>query len=111
MMLTDYPAKTCELDRLVTQPKLIAKAVSGDKTEQRRNGLYGYPGERFSLNGINFEITAVCQQPLGDMTEADARAEGFDNLNEYQHLILRMHPGMQWQPDALVWLHQFRRLD
>lgn len=107
---TALPAKNCELDRLVTQPKLIGLAISGDKTQQRRNGIYGYPGERFTLNGIDFEITDLRQQALGEMTEADAKAEGFSNLDDYQQLILRMHPGMQWQPDALVWLHQFRRL-
>lgn len=111
MAVTEYPAKTCELDRLVTQPKLIALTLNGDKTQQRRNGIYGYPGERFKLDGIDFEITGVSRQSLGEMTEADAKAEGFTNLNEYQQSILRMHPGMQWQPDALVWLHQFRRID
>lgn len=111
MTTTDYPAKTCELDRLVTQPKLIALAIKGDKTQQRRNGIYGYPGEHFMLDGIDFEITDVSRQTLGDMTEADAKTEGFTSLSEYQQLILRMHPGMQWQPDAKVWLHQFRRID
>jgi hypothetical protein len=111
MTTTAYPAKTCELDRLVTQPKLIALAINGDKTQQRRNGIYGYPGERFKLDGIDFEITNVSRQTLGEMTEADAKAEGFDSLNEYQQLILRMHQGMQWQPDAKVWLHQFHRVD
>lgn len=110
MLKSDYPAKTCELDRLVTQPRLIALAINGEKTQQRRNGIYGYPGERFTLDGIAFEITGVSRQALGDMTEADAKAEGFSGLSDYQQLILRMHPGMQWQPDALVWLHQFRRL-
>ncbi len=111
MAVSELPAKTCELDRLVTQPKLIALAIKGDKTQQRRNGIYGYPGERFKLDGIEFEITTVSRQTLGDITEADAKAEGFDSLNDYQQLILRMHPGMQWQPDAQVWLHQFRRVD
>lgn len=110
MLTTDYPAKTCELDRLITQPRLIALAIKGEKTQQRRNGLYGYPGEQFLLDGIAFEITDVSRQRLGAMTEADAQAEGFANLSDYQQLILRMHPGMQWQPDALVWLHQFRRV-
>lgn len=110
MTVTDYPARTCQLDRLVTQPKLIALAISGLKTEQRRNGIYGYPGEHFKLDDTDFEITGVSRQRLGDMTESDAKAEGFANLSDYQRLILRMHPGMQWQPDALVWLHQFRRL-
>ena len=111
MPATEFPAKTCGLDRLVTQPALIARAISGDKTQQRRNGIYGYPGERFMLDGIYFEITAVSRQALGSMTDADAKAEGFANLIDYQQLILRMHPGMQWQPDALVWLHQFQSLD
>ncbi len=111
MTVNEFPAKTCELDRLVTQPKLIALAIKGDKTQQRRNGIYGYPGERFQLDGIDFEITTVSRQALGDMTDADARAEGFTSFSDYQQLILRMHPGMQWQPDALVWLHQFRRLN
>lgn len=111
MVITEYPAKTCELDRLVTQPRLIALAINGDKTQQRRNGIYGYPGEHFKLDGIDFEITNVSHQKLGNMTESDAKAEGFANLNDYQQLILRMHPGMQWQPDALVWLHMFRRID
>jgi len=111
MAVSEFPAKTCELDRLVTQQKLIASAIKGDKTQQRRNGIYGYPGERFKLDGIDFEITIVSRQTLGDITEADAKAEGFNSLTEYQQLILRMHPGMQWQPDARVWLHQFRRVD
>lgn len=111
MTTTEYPAKTCELDRLVTQSKLIALAIKGDKTQQRRNGLYGYPGERFKLDGIDFEIISISRQTLGEMTEFDAKAEGFTSLSEYQQLILRMHPGMQWQPDAQVWLHQFHRIN
>jgi len=47
--MNDYPEKTCEIDRLVTHPKLVAKALRGEKTQQRRAGVYGYPGETFEL--------------------------------------------------------------
>lgn len=110
MVTSIDPVKTCELNRLVTQPKLITLAINGTKTQQRRNGIYAYPGERFKLEGIAFKITGVSRQALGNMTEDDAKAESFTSLSDYQQLILRMHPGMQRQPDTLVWLHQFRRL-
>ena len=45
--MTEYPEKTCEIDRLVTREKLVAAAVQGRKTQQRRDGIYGYPGETF----------------------------------------------------------------
>ena len=44
-----YPKKTCSIDRLVTHPKLVAAAKAGMKTQQRRDGVYGLPGETFDL--------------------------------------------------------------
>jgi len=45
-----YPEKTCSIDRLVTHPKLVAAALSGTKTQQRRaacirgwNGTTSFP--------------------------------------------------------------------
>ncbi|TPQ24671.1 ASCH domain-containing protein [Methylomonas sp. EFPC3] len=105
----DYPEKTCDIDRLVRHPKLVAAALAGEKTQQRRDGLYAYPGERFILEGVEFEVTEVERQRIGDMTDADARAEGYPNLAMYKDLILRMHSGMEWNEDGLVWLHCFKR--
>ncbi|MDP3904067.1 MAG: ASCH domain-containing protein, partial [Methylococcaceae bacterium] len=45
--MTTLPPKTCSVDRLVTHPKLVAAALAGSKTQQRRDGVYGYPGEEF----------------------------------------------------------------
>lgn len=104
-----YPEKTCDLDHLIRQPKLIQAAVSGVKTQQRRDGLYAYPGEIFTLEGVEFEITSIERQKLGDMTDVDARAEGYPDLATYKDIILRMHANMQWDEDSLVWLHCFKR--
>jgi len=108
-MNANYPAKTCEITRLVTHPKLVAATIEGSKTQQRRDGLYAYPNETFELEGITFVVTTVERQRLGDMTDADAQAEGYPNLEMYKQIILKMHASMTWDEDGLVWVHSFKR--
>jgi hypothetical protein len=110
-MNIDYPEKTCAIDRLVRHPKLVAAAIAGTKTQQRRDGLYAYPNETFELEGVSFIITTVERQRLGDMTDADAKAEGYPSLEMYKQLILQMHANMTWDDEGLVWLHSFKRND
>jgi hypothetical protein len=106
---TNYPEKTCEIDRLVTHPKLVEAALSGQKTQQRRDGVYAYPGETFELEGVQFTVTALDRQTLGEMSDADAQAEGYPNMDAYKGLILRMHQGMEWDESHLVWVHKFEK--
>lgn len=106
-----YPKKTCEIDRLVTNDRMVASVLAGQKVQQRRNGVYAYPGERFSLNGQAFEVTRLEHQRLGDMTEADAVKEGFGDLESYRQIILHMHAGMSWDVDHKVWLHEFQKCE
>ncbi|MCX7087224.1 MAG: ASCH domain-containing protein [Methylococcales bacterium] len=110
-MSTDYPEKTCTTDRLVRHPKLVAAAIAGTKTQQRRDGIYAYPNETFELEGIPFIVTAVERQRLGDMSDADAQAEGYPSLDMYKQIILQMHANMTWDDEGLVWLHVFKRND
>ncbi len=105
----NYPEKTCTIDRLIRHPKLIEAAIAGRKTEQRRDGLYAYPGERFSLGNATFVVEDVFRQRLGEMTDEDARAEGFSNLEAYKAFVLSLHPGMRWRDEGLVWVHRFRK--
>jgi len=111
IVMTDYPEKTCDIDRLVRQPKLVEAALSGKKTQQRRDGVYAYPGETFELEGVFFTVTSLERQSLGEMTDADANAEGYPSLEMYKGLILKMHAGMTWDADSLVWVHSFKRDD
>lgn len=106
---SDCPKRTCSVDRLVRHKRLVEAALRGDKTEQRRDGVYGYPGETFELEGERFEMVGLSHERLGDMTLADARAEGYESLDAYRDLILRMHRGMAWDDDHRVWVHRFRR--
>jgi hypothetical protein len=109
MTHAQYPEKTCEIDRLVTHERLVDAALAGHKTQQRRNGVYGYPGETFLLGGELFVITSLTRQTLGDMSEDDALAEGFPNLQSYKDLIIRMHSGMEWNEAHPVWVHSFSK--
>ena len=104
----NYPEKTCTIDRLLSHSRLVAKALAGEKTQQRRNGVYGYPGERFELEGQSFEITRLWQETLDDMGDAGAQTEGYPSMEGYKNLILRMHKGMQWDGAAKVWVHEFK---
>lgn len=107
----DYPEKTCAIERLVRQKKLIAAVLAGTKTEQRRDGVYAYPDESFELEGRRFRVTSLTHDRLGDMSDADARAEGFEDLEQYRALILRMHRGMEWNPEHRVWVHRFAEIE
>jgi len=104
-----YPEKTCDVSRLVRHPRLVKAALAGEKTEQRRDGVYAYPGEMFVLNDVTFVVTFLKRETLGDMGEAGAHAEGYPSLDAYKQLILSMHKGMSWNDDALVWVHCFER--
>ena len=110
-MKTEFPAKNCAIDRLIRHPKLIAAALAGAKTQQRRDGLYAYPEETFDLEGEPFIITRIERQRLGEMTEADAQAEGYPSLDAYKQIILQMHANMTWNDEGLVWVHFFKRND
>lgn len=107
--MADYPEKTCSIDRLIRHPKLVEAALNGQKTQQRRDGLYAYPGETFMLNQVEFIVTQVERQRIGDMSDADAQAEGYPSLALYKDLILKMHNNMTWNDDGLVWVHCFQK--
>ncbi len=109
MSNSQYPEKSCDIDRLVTHPKLVEAALAGKKTEQRRDGVYAYPGETFELEGVTFTLTSLDRETLGDMTDASAQAEGYPSMEAYKALILRMHAGMEWNNDSLVWVHRFKK--
>ncbi len=110
-MIENYPPKTGDIINLVKHPKLVSAALKGSKTQQRRDGVYGYPGDTFKLENIKFAITELKRQSLGEMTDADAIAEGYPSLEIYKNLILSMHEGMTWNNEDKVWVHCFKKID
>ncbi|MEH7074532.1 ASCH domain-containing protein [Neobacillus drentensis] len=101
------PPKTCSVERLVTLESDVQKVLAGEKTATRRNGRYADPGEIMTLDGRDFVVDRVYSQSLGELTDDDARREGFENVEAYKQSILSIHPGMPWLPQMRVWVHEF----
>lgn len=104
---TNLPEKSCSIERLVTIEADVKKVLNGGKTATRRNGVYAYPGEIMVLEGFEFRVDALYRQTLGEMTDEDAKTEGFDSLQDYKEAILALHPKMPWLPTMNVWVHEF----
>jgi N4-acetylcytidine amidohydrolase len=107
----ELPAKTCSIERLVTMESDVKKVLEGKKTATRRNGRYADVGEIMTLEGQQFKIDRVYEQSLGELTDADAKREGFDTVDEYKESILSYHPGMPWLPHMKVWVHEFSKVN
>lgn len=105
--MTGYPEKTCSIERLVTIPVDVEKVLVGEKTATRRNGVYAYPGEIMVLAGKEFKIDKLYTQTLGEMTDEDAKQEGYTSMEEYKQSILAMHDKMPWLPKMSVWVHEY----
>ena len=105
-----YPEKTCTVDRLIRNKKSINASLAGDKTQQRRNGVYAYPGETFMLGDQEFVLSELRRESLAEMTDESAQAEGYPDLASYKNLILKMHPGMKWDESDQVWVHHYKKL-
>ncbi|WHY00666.1 ASCH domain-containing protein [Neobacillus sp. DY30] len=108
---TTLPPKTCSIERLVTMESDVKKVLAGEKTATRRNGRYADPGEIMTLEGRQFVVERVYSQSLGELTDDDARREGYPTVEEYKQSILAYHPGMPWLPQMRVWVHEFRPLE
>jgi hypothetical protein len=101
------PPKTCSVERLITMENDVKKVLAGEKTATRRNGRYADPGEIMTLEGHDFVVDSVYSQSLGELTDDDARREGFESVEDYKQSILSYHPGMPWLPQMRVWVHEF----
>lgn len=110
MTTKPLPPKTCTIDRLVTIFEDVERVIQGKKISTRRNGRYADPGEVMELVGHKFEVHQVYQQKLGEMSDQDAQAEGFSDMEAYKAHILSIHPKMPWIPQASVWVHEFHEI-
>lgn len=106
----NFPPKSCTIEKLVTIPKDVDKVIQGQKKATRRNARYADIGEKLTLKGEEFVVHNVYSQTLGEMSDQDAIAEGYENLEEYQNAILSIHPGMKWAPKMNVWVHEYKRV-
>lgn len=103
-LMTDRdPADLLPGERMETQ------ALEGEVTQIHRGHQYAEEGDTFTIDGTTFEVTDVTERTLGDLTDADARAEGMDDLEAYRGLLERAHEDFEWDDDSEVVRHRFER--
>lgn len=97
-----------DIQDLVTRENDIEKIINGNKTSVRRNDRYADPGDTLELQGHTFEVSHVYPQKLKDVTEENAKQEGYQNLEEYKKTLTSIHHGAVWEPEAIVWVHELK---
>jgi len=92
----------------------IKLILEGRKTQTRRRHKHPWkPGRIYRIKVSWFKSTPYrikilrrFRQRLGDMTEEDAKAEGFNSLEEFRRAWEEIHG--QWNPDEEVWAYEFK---
>lgn len=99
-----------EAETLLPSPRMRKQAATGTVTQVHRGQQYAEEGDTFEIEGQAFRLTEVSRRTLGDLTDADARAEGAENLDQYREILRRAHEGFEWNDDSEVVCHRFERL-
>ncbi len=98
-------------DTLLPSERMRTQALDGKVTQIHRGQRYADVGDRFTIEDSTFEVTAVESRTLGDLTDADARAEGARDLEQYREILQRAHGSFEWDDGAEVVRHRFERRD
>ncbi|MEA5387156.1 hypothetical protein VB779_08845 [Haloarculaceae archaeon H-GB11] len=60
---------------LLPAPRIRRAVLEGDVTQLHRGDRHAAEGDVFEIDGVSFEVVEVAEERLGDLTDADARAE------------------------------------
>lgn len=94
---------------LLPSERMRTQALEGEVTQIHRGHQYAEEGDTFAIDGTPFEVTAVRERTLGELTDEDAQAEGMDDLEAYERLLERAHEDFEWDDESEVVLHEFER--
>ena len=98
-----------EPETLLPSDRMMAQAVDGEVTQIHRGQQYAEAGDTFEIDGTQFAVVEVGERTLGEMTDADARAEGARDLDHYREILERAHEHFEWNDDSDIVLHRFER--
>jgi hypothetical protein len=99
-----------DADTILPNERMRQGALDGEVTQIHRGDRYAEEGDRFKVDGEAFEVVAVRERRLGDLTDEDARAEGMADLEQYREVLNRAHGNFEWDDDSEVVLHRFERV-
>lgn len=92
---------------LLPTDRLREAVLDGEVTQLHRGHRYADEGDAFEIDGRRFVVSDVTRRTLGDLTDADARAEGAEDLAAYRRRLDRVHEDFEWDPDSEVVRHRF----
>jgi len=95
---------------LLPAERIRQSVLAGDVTQLHRGDKHASEGDRFEIDGQQFEVTTVETERLGELTDADARAEGSPNLAAYKKRIEQTH-NTEWDDENEVVLHEFEPVE
>jgi hypothetical protein len=98
---------------LLFKRRFIPQILAGEKTQTRRPSKPGVrEGGTYTLRAgyaptpHRITVTRVYTQRLGDVTQEDARMEGFGGVGEFMEAWAGIYGG--WSPDQTVYVVEFR---
>ncbi|UPV98841.1 ASCH domain-containing protein [Halorussus gelatinilyticus] len=100
-----------DADTLLPNQRMRRGAQDGEISQIHRGQQYAEEGDRFAVDGDAFEVVAVRERTLGDLTDEDARKEGMRDLEQYREILDRVHDDFEWDDDSEVVLHRFERVE
>ncbi len=101
---------TIPAEDLLPAERIRQKVLDGEITQLHRGDQHAEEGDRFEIDGTEFEVREVAEERLGDLTDEDARAEGSPNLEAYKRRIEATHD-VEWDDEDTAVLHRFEPVD
>jgi hypothetical protein len=101
---------------LLFKKHMLLKIRDGTKTATRRpikpmvkeGGKYHLKTELFKVHPDSIRVNRLYQQPLGEMTQADAQREGYSTLREFQDEWISLFKA--YDPEQTIWVAEFQYL-
>jgi len=100
-----------DAETLLPNDRLREKAAAGEATQIHRGRPYADEGDTFVVDGEEFVVTTIEERTLGDLTDEDARKEGYRDIEQYREILTRVHENFEWDDDSTVVRHAFEPRD